>query len=304
MLEMKSLTILLFIFILTACSKQVEVYSPKFSDQNFQTQSRVPEYILAVHPLHNPERLQKMFGPIVDYINGRIKNAKLKIEASNSYSDYNEKIKTKRIDFLLPNPYQTTIAKKFGYHVFAKMGDDDIFAGIGLVRVDSKVSKVQDLKNKVITFPAPTALAAAMMPQLYLQKNGLNLKNKEAVIKYVGSQESSILAVYHGEADVGVTWVMAWSSFAIDNPEIAKNLKILFKTKPLINNSLMVKNEVDKTLIDQVREILINMHKNEEGRKILENIKLSKFENANDQTYFAVEKFLKEFEVTFGELPK
>jgi phosphonate transport system substrate-binding protein len=300
---MKSLVITLLLFSLFACNKQAENYLPQFSDKKIEINNSISEYIFAVHPLHNPERLQKMFGPMIDYINHRLKNAKLKIEASNSYNEYNEKIKTKRIDFLLPNPYQTMMANKYGYHVFAKMGDDEIFAGIGLIRTDSYYKSLKDLKNKVITFPAPTALAAVMMPQVYMQKNGLNLKNKEAEIKYVGSQESSILAVFHNNAEMGVTWVMAWNSFANENPEIAKKLKIFFKTKPLINNSLMVRDDIDKSLVEQIQKIIVNMHNDSEGMKILDNMKLSKFENANDQTYKVVEKFLNEYKMTFGELP-
>jgi hypothetical protein len=45
------------------------------------------------------------------------------------------------------------------------------------------------------------------------------------------------------------------------------------------------------------------MHNDSEGMKILDNMKLSKFENANDQTYKVVEKFLNEYKMTFGELP-
>lgn len=300
---MKSLFFIFILFSFLSCNKQADTYSPIFSDQQ-PTKEYIKEYVLAVHPLHNPERLQKMFGPIVDYINVRLKNAKLKIEASNSYDEYNEKIKTKRIDFLLPNPYQTMMAKKYGYHVIAKMGDDHIFAGIGLVRKDSNIQSIRNLKNKKISFPAPTALAAAMMPQLYLQKHGLNLKNKEAEMKYVGSQESSILAVFHNEVDVGVTWQMAWDSFANDNPEIQNKLMILFKTEPLINNSFMAKQDLDKHLIEEIKTIITNMHNDETGKKILENIKLSKFELANDQTYQIVDKFLKEYESIFGVLPK
>lgn len=296
-----SLTLLLNLF---ACNKQEKTYVPQFSEKKNENISNIREYVLAVHPLHNPERLQKLFNPIANYVNQRIKNARLKIEASNSYAEYNEKIKSKTIEFLLPNPYQTLNAKKFGYHVFAKMGDDEVFSGIGLVRIDSGIKNLKDLKNKIITFPAPTALAAAMMPQLYIQNNGLNIKQKEATLKYVGTQESSILAVYHNSAEMGVTWMMAWNSFVKDNPEIAKKLKILFITKPLINNSLMAREDIDKGLIEQIQNIIVNMHKDPEGMKILENIKLSKFESANDQTYRVVENFLNKYKMTFGDLPQ
>jgi ABC-type phosphate/phosphonate transport system substrate-binding protein len=66
----------------------------------------------------------------------------------------------------------------------------------------------------------------------------------------------------------------------------------------------MAKSDLDKNLINQIKDVLINMHKDPDGKKILENIQLSNFEDANDQTFSIVDKFLKEFEMTFGELPK
>lgn len=299
MTKLKHLLILLFLF---SCAKQTENYHPQFSDESIDVSTKKKEFTFGVHPLHNPERLQFLFGPVVDYLNKQIKTGKLKLEASNSYNEYNEKIKSKRLDFLLPNPYQTLIANKFNYKVISKMGNDELFVGIGLIRTDSKYTSVKQFEKKLITFPAPTALAAAMMPQLYLEKNGLNLKKVE--IKYVGSQDSSIMAVLHNEAEMGVTWMMAWNSFVNDHPGIEKKLKILFKTKPLINNSVMARKDLDPKLMDEVREALITMHNNPEGIKILENLKLTKFEVADDHNYKIVENFLNEFKTTFGVLPE
>ncbi|MEZ4694041.1 MAG: PhnD/SsuA/transferrin family substrate-binding protein [Aliarcobacter sp.] len=49
--------------------------------------------------------------------------------------------------------------------VFAKMGDDENFRGIFLVRKDSGIKNFEDLKGKKISYPAPTALAATILPQ-------------------------------------------------------------------------------------------------------------------------------------------
>jgi len=37
------------------------------------------------------------------------------------------------------------------------------------------VRQVSDLKGKAVSFPAPTALAAAIMPQYYLQTHGIDV---------------------------------------------------------------------------------------------------------------------------------
>lgn len=77
------------------------------------------------------------------------------------------------------------------------MSDDENFRGIILVRKDSGISKVIDLKGRAVSFPAPTALAATMMPQFYMQNNGIDVMN-DIEIQYVGSQKSSIMNVFLG----------------------------------------------------------------------------------------------------------
>ncbi len=75
------------------------------------------------------------------------------------------------------------------------MGDDENFRGIIIVRKDSHFNQVRDLKGKAVSFPASTALAATMMPQYYMQTHGLDV-TKDIDIRYVGSQESSIMSVF------------------------------------------------------------------------------------------------------------
>ena len=44
------------------------------------------------------------------------------------------------------------------------MADDNNFRGIFIVRKDTNIQQVSDIKNKTVSYPAPTALAATMMP--------------------------------------------------------------------------------------------------------------------------------------------
>ena len=125
--------------------------------------------VIGVHPLHNPKRLHEIFGPIANYLSQNIDNVNFKIEASRNYASYDKKLYGRQFDFSLPNPFQTVNSLKHGYRVFAKMSDDENFRGIFLVRKDSKINNVKDLKGHAVSFPAPTALAATMMPQYYLQ---------------------------------------------------------------------------------------------------------------------------------------
>jgi phosphonate transport system substrate-binding protein len=86
----------------------------------------------------------------------------------------------------------------------ARWVDDEMFRGIILVRKDSGIHKVTDLKGKKVSYPALTALAATMMPHYYLHTHGIDV-NRDIENLYVGSQESSIMNVLRGHVAAGAT---------------------------------------------------------------------------------------------------
>ena len=254
-----------------------------------------PVYIFGVHPLHNSKRLFEVYEPMIDYINARLDNAKLRLESSRDYPSFDKKLLAGHFDFALPNPYQTIMAEDNGYDVFAKMGDDQNFRGIILVRKDSNIKSVDDLRGKTVSYPAATALAATMMPQWYLHEHGLNVKY-DVKNSYVGSQESSIMNVYLGTSAAAATWPPPWRAFIKERPEVADKVMIKWETRPMLNNGLVAKKDVPQDILAKVADVILNLHTHEEGKKILMEMELSRYERADDKTYEPVREFLKKFE--------
>lgn len=293
---MKFPFLLIIVFLsmtLVACDqKKAAEYNPEYSTMPLIASEKL--FIIGVHPLHNPKRLHDIFGPIADYLSQNIEGVRFKIEASRNYAAFDKKLYSRKFHFALPNPFQTINSLKHGYNVFAKMSDDENFRGIFLVRKDSNIKKVMDLKGHAVSFPAPTALAATMMPQYYLQQHGLNVM-KDIDIKYVGSQESSIMNVMLGNTKAGATWPPPWRALSKERPELAKELMVIWQTTNLPNNSLVVRDDMNQAIVSEVKNLLLNLHKQQEGKKWLAKMELSKFEKANNDTYKPVIAFLKRF---------
>jgi phosphonate transport system substrate-binding protein len=300
---MKQIVYSIFICItLFSCNKEnKENYSPSFSKQTTLLDLK-NDIIIAPHPFNNPERLNNAFSPLINILNKEIPQYKFKLETSKDYADFNAKIKTKRIEIIIPNPYQTIEAMKFNYHVFAKYADDERFRGILLVRKDSNINKISDLKGKTIAYPAPSAIAAAMMPKVYMMEQGLNV-NVDTKTKYVGTQESSILALYHKEVDAACTWPISWELFVNENTKMTDQLKIVFQTDNLVNLSVMARNDVDEKLIENIKKTLMNLSNNVEGQNVLLKFNVSKIIDGNDKSYEKVNIFLNKYKKYFGELP-
>ena len=285
------------VFIATAissigCGKDPITYEePQFSTQSDFVET---SYVFSVHPLHNPKRLHAIFNPVIEYLSSEIEGVKFVLEASRNYDSYDERLYNRQPHFSLPNPFQTINAIKQGYRVFGKMGDDENFRGIILVRKDSGIEKISDLKGKTISYPAPTALAATMMPQYYLHAHGLDVM-KDVRTSYVGSQESSIMNVFLKDSAAGATWPPPWKALIKERPELAQELVVKWQTDALPNNGLVVRDDVPEEIVKKVAELLFSLGDHEQGRRWLEMMELSRFEPATNETYEPVARFVEKF---------
>lgn len=279
--------------LLVGCgASSTETYSPEFDSHPLPSAGAV--LIFGVHPLHNPQRLQEAYGPIADYLSRHLTNVQVRLEASRSYDEFERKLADRHFEIALPNPYQALVALGHGYRIFGKMGDDEKFRGILLVRKDGGIREVADLAGQTVSFPAPTALAATMMPLYFLRSRGLDV-NAGIRRLYAGSQESSIMSVYLGRSAAAATWPPPWEAFAKRSPEIARDLIVRWETPPLVNNALIARDDVPQQTVAVLAALLFSLHTSEEGRRLLEALPLSRFEAASETTYLPVRAFLTKY---------
>lgn len=294
-----SVAMLAVALLLAACGKSDEgSYQPVLSPKSRQ---QATAYVVGIHPLHNPQRLMEAYGPIVDFLNGSIPEARFKLEASRSYEEFEKKLYAGHFDFAMPNPYQTLQSLKHGYRIFGKMADDETFRGIILVRKDGGIRSVADLKGKAVSYPAATALAATMMPQYYLHTHGVDV-NRDIENRYVGSQESSILNVFRGHVAAGATWPVPWKIFCAEHPDMASQLVVKWETGTLPNNGWVVRKDIPAPIADQFARVLFSLQESATGKVILNGLPISHFEAATDETYRPVRNFLETFSRTVRQI--
>lgn len=288
---------LLLLALLYGCPSQAaEPSRPVYADKPALSRNGT-EYIFAIHPLHNPRRLFEVYQPLVELINDRSSGFALKLEASRDYDAFEKKLYSRKFHLALPNPHQTIEAERHGYRIVAKMGDDERFRGIIIVRRDSGIKNISDLDSQALSFPASTAVAATMMPRFFLHQHGLDLRRAD--VRYVGSQESAIMNVFLGKTIAAGTWPPPWELFVQRRPEVASALTVKWQTSPLVNNGIVVRDDVPEPHSQAVIQVLLDLHLHERGRAILRKMDLSRFEAADSDTYDPVRKFLARYRRAF-----
>lgn len=278
---------------LTACDASTTVKGPLYADH--PPAGGKPILRFAIHPLHNPQKLAQTYQPLIDALNLQLVGIQLELEASRDYAVYEEKFRRGAPELLLPNPWQTLEAMKVGYRVIAMAGDPADFKGLILVRKDSGIKQIADLKGREISYPAPTAVAACMMPQAFLQTQGLDVMH-DTTNRYVGSQESSIMNVYLKQTAAGATWPPPWRAFQKEHPLEASELMVAWETKPLVNNSVMVRRDLPANVGVEVRAALLRVAGSAQGRQLLARMETAGFYPAQDSDYEPVRRFIADFE--------
>ena len=287
--------------LLAACTKPPAEQTPEYGEQPASPIQKA-EYVFLPLPIANPAKLFEVFQPLVDLINGQAKDFVMKMESCQDYVEFEHKIATRRAHLVLVNPYQTMRSETHGYKVFGKMGDDERFRGMMVVRKDSGIKEVTDLRGALISFPAQSAVAATMMPKLFFKQHGLDV-DTEAQPRYVGSQESTLMNVSQGLTKAACVWEPAWAGFVQSQPQIAAQLEVKWQTAPLINNGLVVRDDVPEAHLRVISEIIFGLHTHAPGREILARMNLSRYEPATSATFDPIREFLKTFEQAFGRPP-
>jgi phosphonate transport system substrate-binding protein len=94
--------------------------------------------------------------------------------------------------------------------VLTKINKDGSFGyySIGFARVDSSIKSLDDMKGKVFGFGDPNSTSGYLIPSIEIPQAGYSMRSGDYFkeVKFTGGHEQTIVAVFNGDIDGGVTW--------------------------------------------------------------------------------------------------
>ena len=154
-----------------------------------------------------------------------------------------------------------------------KYGEDE-YSGMILVKKDSGINSLTDLKGKVIAFDEPHSTSAHVLPRMLLAEKKLKLfqvispgESKPDAVGFIHTADgnaSRLLVV--GQVDAAAASHRELKEL---RPEIQDSLKIIARSKPVPRLLISVRKDLDPKLVKALRKILLNMDKDPEGRVAL-----------------------------------
>ncbi|MBB6446674.1 phosphate/phosphite/phosphonate ABC transporter substrate-binding protein [Bacillus benzoevorans] len=150
------------------------------------------------------------------------------------------------------------------------MRDTDLdFTSKLVVREDSTIQSIRNLKGKRVALGSRDSAQAAILPSYYLAKEGYNLKLDLSLIRFdteigkhgdTGTSEMAVLeAIEKGEADAGAIGCSTWIRLLETGLIRKKNLKSIWTSPGYSNCNFTCLPNFNSQLAEQFTQILLNM---------------------------------------------
>lgn len=216
-------------------------------------------------------------------IKGRVVVARTPLELARLFDE-------KKIDFYMESPYPTfLINEQTGAKLLLRRwkGGASEYRSLLLTRRDSGIVRPEDLLGKIIAFEDPGSTSGYFLPKALLLRRGFKLTEKSSFQANVSPKEIGYLFAHGSEKNI-INWVLlrkvaagAFNSNDFNRlDEHRKEEMVIFAQTDMVPRHLLsVRKDLDPALVNRLKEILLSMHRDVEGKKILKKTeKTTKFD--------------------------
>ena len=243
-------------------------------------------YVLGVFPYIPPRELEKVFAPIAADL-GKSLGHKVMFRSSSTYEKFMENLDKEKYDIIFAQPFDYIVAAdRHGYLPLATR--DEPLATMVVVQQGSPITKLEDLKGKIIALP-PKMAAVSYLLRAYLAKNGI-VPGRDVKLSYHRSHVSCLQQVIIGTADACGTAGPALRFFM---NKMKVKMETIAKTTAIPHTLFAVHPRVPEAARKQLLQTILSWGTTEGGRQLLQRGKLKPFIRVTDKDYDIVRKYSK-----------
>ena len=167
------------------------------------------------------------------------------------------------------------------------------FKGEILVRSDSDMQELTDLKGKKIATLSANSASGYIYPVAELKDAGVDPVT-ECTLTTVNDIPSEITAVLNGQQDACFVFEGARNVFASSFPDndLFADLRVLYLTEGDIpNDAIAVQPDMDQDMKDKIKETFLNMANDEEGAEAMSMWSHLGYTEVDESAYDTIEEY-------------
>jgi phosphonate transport system substrate-binding protein len=169
------------------------------------------------------------------------------------------------------------------------------YSGYLFVSKDSGIKTVADMKGKRLALVHKATTAGYIFALDYFRSHGVdNLDEYFSKVHFCGSHDSAAWAVYSGEAEIGACKNHIFNALAEKESDFKDKMVILAESNKVPSNGMAVRKSLDPFLKKRLKEVLINMHKTNDGIEALKGFKAKRFIETTDLDYIPLYRMVED----------
>lgn len=259
----------------------------------FAQGTEVPErLVLGMVPFHESDRLIRSLDPLAEMLSERL-GRPVSATVATAPEALVEGLRSRKVDVGIFGPFALVLAEQRAEAIVIlnsiRNGRDSYRAQF-IVRADSGIESLADLKGKVWAVPGLTSTSGYLFPRLALAEAGVDGLTDVTVVNMV-THDATVMAVYYGDADFGTTFENAQDVLVGELPDVHEKVKVLYVTDSIPNDGVVVRKELHPDLIEEIQQALIAIGETEEGSALLtELFRVTGFVPATSERYDIVRR--------------
>lgn len=275
-------------------SKTISVASPNFE----QPDSR--HLNVAVAAMISPKETLIYYKELLAYMAGKL-NYEVRLVQRRTYREVNELFLKRQLDlaFICTGPYVAG-RQRYGFEGVATpvIRGQPYYQSYLIVNKASAITSLAQLRGKSFAFTDPDSNTGSLVPNYWLALMGERPASFFSDFTYTYSHDNSIMAVARSLVDAAAVDGHQWEYFKLRDPQYTRMTKIIKKSKPFGNPPLVAAVGLDAELKSAIQRVLLDMHQDPEGKRILDKLLIDRFEKPVDAWYQPVREMYSRIRTT------
>ncbi len=244
-----------------------------------------------------PVSAVKYYQQIVDYLGAKLE-VPVKMVHRTTYDEIDALLEEGQVDvaFICSAPYVMD-NKQFGVELLAapQVKGKPFYQSNIIVHRDSDIKTVDELQGKTFVFVDPKSNTGRLYPAYYLAKIHETPESFFGSILYSYSHNKSVEMVAKKKVDGAAVDSIVYDFMLATHSPYAQETKIVHRSPQFGIPPVVVPSGLSPFLKSAMREVLLTMHTDLDGKRILDAMKIDKFIDVPD-SYFdsirAMEAFM------------
>ena len=254
-------------------------------------------------PDQNPERLNRLYENLSSELSDQL-NVEVKYIPVTNYASAVTAFRTGNLDLVWfggLTGVQARLQTK-GSKVLVQRDIDEKFHSLFIANKKTLIKKINNinglksLKEKRFTFGSESSTSGRLMPQYFLNKAGVQLKDfKGGTPGFSGSHDATLMLVQSGSYEAGALNEQVWDSNLKRGRIDSSKVYVIWKTPSYYDYHWVVQGNLDKKFRKDFTKDLTNVFlsfnaKSKKQKKILNLFGAKKFIKSRNENYNKIEK--------------